>query len=80
LLLPPEQHSRILTAVLEPRDSNYPFKAMHDHLHARGFTIYPGRIPGLDTFRLANLGAIDRRDIEAFLEELRTYLDHSGIL
>jgi hypothetical protein len=27
-----------------------------------------------------NLGAIDRTDIEAFLEELRTYLDHHGIL
>jgi hypothetical protein len=45
-----------------------------------GFTIYPGKIPGLDTFRLANLGAIGRTDIEAFLEELRTYLHHSGIL
>ena len=80
LLLPLEQHSRILTAVLEPRHPNYSFKTMHDHLYARGFTIYPGKIPGLDTFRLANLGAIDRTDIEAFLEELRTYLDHSGIL
>ena len=80
LLLPLEQHSRILTAVLEPRHPNYSFKAMHDHLYTRGYTIYPGKIPGLATFRLANLGAIDRTNIEAFLEELRTYLDHSGIL
>jgi 2-aminoethylphosphonate aminotransferase len=80
LLLPLEQHSRLLTAVLEPRHPNYSFKTMHDHLYARGFTIYPGKIPGLGTFRLANLGAIDRTDIEAFLEALRTYLDHSGIL
>ena len=80
LLLPREQHSRILTAVREPRHPNYSFKTMHDHLYARGFTVYPGKIPGLDTFRLANLGAIDRTNIEAFLEELRTYLDHSGIL
>jgi 2-aminoethylphosphonate-pyruvate transaminase len=53
---------------------------MHDRLYARCFTIYPGKIPGPDTFRLANLGAIDRTDIEAFLEEPRTYLDHSGNL
>jgi 2-aminoethylphosphonate aminotransferase len=79
LLLPLEQHSRILTAVLEPRHANYSFKAMHDHLYARGFTIYPGKIPGVNSFRLANLGAIDTTDIEAFLEVLRTYLDHSGI-
>jgi 2-aminoethylphosphonate aminotransferase len=80
LLLPLEQHSRILTAVLEPRHPHYSFKTMHDHLYARGFTIYPGKIPGLDTFRVANLGAIDRTDIEAFLEALRTYLDAYGIL
>ena len=55
-------------------------KTVHDHLCARWFTIYPGQIPGLDTFRLANRGAIDRTDIEAFLEELRTYRGHSGIL
>jgi hypothetical protein len=79
--LPPlEQHSRILTAALEPRHPNYFFKAMHDHLSARGLTIHPGKIPGLDTIRLANLRTIDRMDIEAILEVLRTYLDHSGIL
>jgi hypothetical protein len=53
---------------------------MHDHLCARWFTIYTGQIPGPDTFRLANRGAIDRTDIQAFLEELRTYQDHSGVL
>ncbi|HMF37872.1 MAG TPA: 2-aminoethylphosphonate--pyruvate transaminase [Isosphaeraceae bacterium] len=80
LLLPLEQHSRILTAVLEPSHPNYSFQTMHDELYARGFTIYPGIIPDLRTFRLANLGAIDRTDIEAFLEVLRTYLDEHGIL
>ena len=80
MLQPLERHSRILTAVLEPRHTNYSFKAMHDHLYARGFTIYPGKIPGLGTFRLANLGAIDRTDIKAFLGELQTYLHHHGIL
>jgi hypothetical protein len=38
--------------------------------------LQPERCPGLDTFRLDNLKAIDRTGIEAFLEELRTYLDH----
>jgi hypothetical protein len=42
--------------------------------------LQPKRCPGLDTFRLANLKAIDRTGIEAFLEELRTYLDHHVIL
>ena len=58
LLLPLEQHSRILTAVLEPSHPNYSFQTMHDELYARGFTIYPGIIPDLHTFRLANLGRL----------------------
>jgi 2-aminoethylphosphonate-pyruvate transaminase len=80
LLLPREQQSRILTAVIEPRHPAYSFMMMHDELYAQGFTIYPGKIPGLPTFRLANLGAIDRTDIEAFLEVLRNYLVGHGIL
>jgi 2-aminoethylphosphonate-pyruvate transaminase len=80
LLQPLKRHSRILTAVLEPRHPNYSLQAMHDHLYARGLTIYTGKNPGLDTFRLANCGATDRTDIQAFLEEPRAHLDHSGIL
>jgi 2-aminoethylphosphonate aminotransferase len=80
LLLPLEQHSRLLTAVLEPDHPNYSFKTMHDELYGKGFTIYPGKIPGLRTFRLANLGAIDREDIAAFLEAVRAYLDAHGLL
>jgi 2-aminoethylphosphonate-pyruvate transaminase len=45
LLLPLEQHSRVLTAVLEPGYPNYSFTAMHDHLYAWWLMIYPGKIP-----------------------------------
>ena len=48
LLLRLEQHAHILTAVLEPRHSNFFFDLIHDHLYARGFTIYPCKIPGPD--------------------------------
>jgi hypothetical protein len=80
LLLPLEQHSRVLTAVLEPGHPNYSFTAMHEHVYAREFTIYPGKFASLGMFRLANLRAIDRTEIVAFPEVWRTYLDHSGIL
>jgi aspartate aminotransferase-like enzyme len=48
---------------------------MHDALDAEGFTIYPGKPGAESTFRLAVLGAIDARDIEAFLVALGGYLD-----
>jgi 2-aminoethylphosphonate-pyruvate transaminase len=78
-LLDKEHHAKILTAVVEPEDSNYNFTAMHDYLYEKGFTIYPGKGGKRNTFRLANMGAIDSNDIEQFLQCLEQYLLDSGI-
>ena len=54
------------------------FRKVHDYLYERGFTIYPGKIDGADTFR-QRLGAIDTPDIEAFFETLKEAFIHFGI-
>jgi len=74
LLLPDEWRSNILTAVIEPDHPAYSYDAMHDYLFDKGFTIYPGKGAKERTFRLANLGQIDGRDIRAFMEALEGYL------
>jgi 2-aminoethylphosphonate-pyruvate transaminase len=79
LLLPDEQQSHLLTAIIEPTDPPYRFDAMHDYLYQRGYTIYPGKGAKQNTFRVANIGQIDYRDIEAFLGELERYVDEQGI-
>ena len=71
----PEDESHILLTVYEPELPGYNFEAMHDYLYERGFTIYPGKIGNKDTFRLANMGAINARDIKKFLKVLKTYLN-----
>lgn len=73
-LLPDAILSRILTAYLEPDHPNYSFEAMHDRLYAKGFTIYPGKGAQRDTFRLANMGAVDERDMHNFVEAMRETL------
>ena len=78
-LLPPEQESGILTAILEPRDENYNFDEMHDYLYERGYTIYPGKGAAKETFRLAILGDLTPTDIESFLAELANYVNQAGI-
>jgi 2-aminoethylphosphonate aminotransferase len=78
-LLPMERQSPLLTTVLEPVDPNYSFTRLHDALYARGFTIYPGRMQDNATFRLANIGAIDETDIQAFLAALKAVLMETGI-
>ncbi|GAI05544.1 unnamed protein product, partial [marine sediment metagenome] len=73
-LLKEEEESHILTAILDPEDPNYDFDKMHDSLYEKGFTIYPGKIGKKGTFRLANMGAIDYKDIQRFLATLKDTL------
>ncbi len=79
LLLPDEQQSQLLTAILEPSDPQYSFEAMHDYLYERDYTIYPGKGAKENTFRIANIGQIDYRDIESFLGQLQNYVREQGI-
>jgi len=78
-LLKDEEESHILTTFLDPDDANYDFNKMHDLLYEKGFTIYPGKIGKKGTFRLANMGTIDFRDIEAFLKALKDVMDEMNL-
>lgn len=79
-LLPKEQESKILLAIVEPAHSGYNFNAMHDYLYERGYTIYPGKGAKEATFRLSVLGDLNKKDIQNFLAELKNYLVHAGVL
>lgn len=68
-------HSKMITSIIEPENSNYDFEEMHDYLIERGFTIYPGKVGGLNTFRIANIGQIYPRDMEEFIKCLGSYLN-----
>jgi len=68
-------HAKILTSIIEPDDSNYAFTDMHDYLYKRGFTIYPGKGAKQNTFRLANMGQINKKDIVDFLDCLEAYIE-----
>ncbi|WP_341279862.1 2-aminoethylphosphonate aminotransferase [Paenibacillus sp. FSL H8-0537] len=72
-LVPIEHQSRIITAIKDPKHENYNFDEMHDFLYDKGFTIYPGKIEGNRNFRIANIGDINRDDIQLFLSHLEAY-------
>lgn len=73
-LIPELWHSRLLTAFHEPADPNWNFEAMHDALFSQGITVYPGKLSGANTFRIANIGALVPADLERFLLCMKTYL------
>lgn len=61
-----EIQSRLVVTVKAPEDPRFDFYKLHDYCYERGFTIYPGKMFGLKTFRLCNLGQITPKDIEDF--------------
>lgn len=74
LLLDEECQSIIITTIYEPECEKYNFGDMHDYLYKRNFTIYPGKVSSFNTFRIANIGSIDKKDISDFLIVLEEYL------
>lgn len=75
----PEYRSGLVVSVKYPDSPNWDFAKVHDYLYERGFTIYPGKISGANTFRLCSLGAIDVPDIENFFTNLEAALSHFDI-
>lgn len=65
----------LVVSAIYPDDSNWNFEKIHDYCYERGFTIYPGKVSGTNTFRLCALGAIDEQDIVAFFEVFREALE-----
>lgn len=79
MLLSEEKQAGLGVAVFYPADPNWDFEMIHDYCYDRGFTIYPGKVSNLPTFRLCSLGAIDVPDIEAFFVVFRKALAACGV-
>jgi len=61
-----EIQGHLVVTVKAPEDDKFDFFKLHDYCFERGFTIYPGKMFGLKTFRLCNLGIITEKDIDDF--------------
>jgi len=70
IMTEPENESHLLLTVHYPDNPEFDFDKLHDALYAQGITIYPGKIGYKNTFRLANMGAINCDDIKDFLTAL----------
>lgn len=75
----PEIQAGLVCTVKYPDDPKWSFEAVHDYCYERGFTIYPGKISGNDTFRLCALGAIDVPDIKEFFKVFTEALSSIGV-
>ena len=65
--------------MLIPDTPRYRFSEMHDYARERGFTIYPGKLGNIDTFRIANMGDIQPSEMRRFVGILREYMSSIGV-
>lgn len=77
-IIPKEYQSKFVVSVKYPSDPNFDFVKIHDYIYDRGFTIYPGKVSSLPTFRLCTLGEIFPSDIDDFMECLEEALIATG--
>lgn len=78
-LIKDNDFSFILTTFLEPTHPKFNFEDFHDFLYERGVTIYPGKIPVLNSFRVSNIGDLRESDIEFYIEKTAAYLERREI-
>lgn len=73
MLVDPSLQSRLITAIMEPESEAYSFEEFHDRARDLGFTIYPGKLGNINTFRIANIGDIQPAEMERFTDFMREY-------
>ena len=79
MLVKEEHQSHFITAILEPKTSQYSFDALHDFAAEHSFTIYPGKLGNIDTFRIANIGDIKPEEMRTFTVKLEQYMHEIGV-
>ena len=75
----PEHQSHIITAFHYPQEG-FDFGDFYDRLRACGFIIYPGKVTDADTFRIGNIGSIDRQEIDALLHAIAGVMDRGDVV
>jgi len=78
MLVKEEEQSHLITAIFDPETPKYSFDDLHDLSRKHEFTIYPGKLGNINTFRIANIGDIKPQEMERFTTVLKSYLDSIG--
>ena len=64
----------VIVTFLMPPGGWFKFQAFYEYLHARGIVIYPGKLTGVDSFRIGCIGAIGAGDMMRCLIEIDGFL------
>jgi len=74
-LLPHELHSPIITGFHSPTEPGYNFGRFYQRLKDLGFVIYPGKVTGVDSFRIGTIGHVFPRDVNRLIQCIEQAMD-----
>lgn len=66
-VLPRELQSPIITGFYDPESDQYEFKRFYTLLKESGFVIYPGKVTGINSFRIGTIGHVFPEDFERLI-------------
>ena len=70
-VLPKEHHSPIITGFYNPESPDYDFMQFYTLLKEKGFVIYPGKVTGIDSFRIGTIGHVFPEDITRLITAVK---------
>lgn len=74
-VLRPELRSPIITAFHNPTDPRFDFGEFYHQLAQRALLIYPGKLSGIDSFRIGMIGALTTQDFADLLAGIQIALE-----
>lgn len=66
-VLPKKLQSPIITGFYNPESDDYDFLRFYNLLKEEGFVIYPGKVTGIDSFRIGTIGHVFPEDIDRLI-------------
>jgi 2-aminoethylphosphonate-pyruvate transaminase len=77
--LPRAIQAPIITTWHAPADPKYDFNAFYDKVRSRGFTLYPGKLTQVETFRVGCIGAIGEAEMKQAVAAIAAIVEEMGI-
>src|SRR5262249_50966907 len=78
-VVPRPFQSDIITAFHCPGDPLFSFEDFYERLRRRHFVIYPGKVAGVDSFRIGTIGRLYPADIEALVTAIGEVMQELGV-
>ena len=77
--LPRAIQAPIITTWHAPADPRYDFNVFYDKVRSRGFTLYPGKLTQVETFRVGCIGAIGEPEMKQAVAAIAAIVKEMGI-